>query len=105
MLVRKRDRVANSRSLLEIALLVRLQKCRCAGHRRVRRIHVAEHLRATHFHESLAAIDVQLCAQLFSLVAIEDAQRKADTHTYRFVREWVVERWVMRPPSSECWIG
>jgi len=42
-------------------------------------INIAEHLCARNFHQAFAASDIELSTQLFSLVAIENPQRKTDT--------------------------
>ena len=45
---------------------------------RVRGIDVAEHLRSRRLRQPSIAVDVQLCALLFALVAVENPQRNAD---------------------------
>ena len=53
------------------------------SHQRVRRVHVAEHLRPRRFAGLLAALDVDLRALLLALVAVENAQRNADAQPQR----------------------
>src|ERR1700756_3074697 len=75
VLVRKGDGVPYAQSLLQVALLVWLKKKRVAGYCRVGGIDVAEDLRPGSVQQFLIAVDVQLGALFFTLVAIENAQR------------------------------
>ena len=71
--------------LLQVFRLVRPQQNQRAVQRGVARVDVAEHQCFGGVAQSLIACDVELRAQLLSLVAVENAQRDADTGAERLV--------------------
>src|SRR5713101_7113838 len=79
MLIGKRNRVSNSDGLLQVFRLIWTQKNHVAAQRRIRGVNVAEHLRLNGVPHPLAPGNVQLRAQLFPLVSVEDTQW--NTHT------------------------
>src|SRR5947209_541904 len=79
MLIGKRNRVSNSDGLLQVFRLIWTQKNHVAAQRRIRGVNVAEHLRLNGAPHPLVPGNVQLRAQLFPLVSVEDTQW--NTHT------------------------
>ena len=65
-------------SLFQVLVLIRFEKNHGAVDRGIGGIHIAEHLRPRCRCESVIAINIQLCAQFFALIAIEDPQRNTD---------------------------
>src|SRR5271154_77084 len=79
MLIRKQHRVADSYCLLQILRSVGLEQNHVAVDRRAGSIDIAEYLCLGGIEQLLAAIDVELGAQLFALVTVENSQRKTNT--------------------------
>ena len=75
---------------LQVFGLVRPQQNQIAFERGEAGIYVAEYLRFGGVAQSLIAPDIDLRAQLFSLVAVEDAQRDADTDAQRIYAKRVI---------------
>src|SRR6266704_4003466 len=100
--VGKGNGVTNARGHLQVPLLVRLEENQVALHTGVRGIHVAIDLRACGLCEFVAAVDVQPGAQFFALIAIEDAQRNADTGADGLISVGVAEGRVVNLPSIVC---
>src|SRR5581483_11684078 len=78
VLIRELHSVANMNGLGQILFLVRFQKRDVRSEGRVSAIHIGEHLGFGSLAQLFAAVDINLCAQLFALIMVKDAQRDVD---------------------------
>ena len=77
MLIRKCNRVAHALGLFQVVVLIGLEKNHGARYGGVSGVHIAEHLGPGGLHKLVVAVDIQLRALFFALVAVENAQRNA----------------------------
>src|ERR1700689_4128003 len=101
MLVGKENGVTHADGLLQIVSFVRLQQGDVAVESGVGGIHVAVDLGFGGLAQLFVALDVDLRAQLFALVGIEDAQRNADAGPESVQGVGVVEGAVVGVPEAD----
>jgi len=90
VLIRKCDRVAHTHGLRQILRLVRAQQSEIAFQRGITGINVTEHSSFGGIAQFFLARDIELCTQLLSLIAVENAQGNADAHANSVYRERVI---------------
>src|SRR5580658_2610718 len=98
MLVGKENGVADPDGLLQIVALIRLQQGNVAVENGVGGIYVAVDLSLGGLAQLFVALDVNLSAQLFALVSVEDAQWNADAGSESVQCVRVVEGTVVGVP-------
>jgi hypothetical protein len=84
MLIREGNRIADLDGFLQIAGLVGTQQSQIAVQCCVRGVDIAEDLGHIGIAQALIVRDVELRFQLFTLVAIKDAERNADIEPVRW---------------------
>ena len=94
--IRKRHLVANIGCQRQVFVLVRLQKIHVLDQRPVSGIDIVEDLRLVGVPQTFVAADVDLRARLLALIAVEDAQRNADTAADGVVVKRIVKRRIVR---------
>jgi hypothetical protein len=90
VLIGKENRVAHPDRHLQVLGFVRAQQNQIAFERGIAGIYVAEHLCLGRIAQSFIAGDIELRAQLLSLVAVENTQRDADTDADRIYGKGII---------------
>ena len=90
MLLGKSNRVSHPHRLLQILRFVRLQSEPIAVHDRVGGVDIAENQGLHRSSQFPVAANIQLRAQLFSLIAVKNTQRDACAHAQRVYPKWIV---------------
>ncbi len=90
MLIRKQNRVPHPDRLLQVLGLIRPEQHQVAFERDVAGIYVTEHACFGGVAQSFIARDIELRAQLLSLVAVKDAEGDGETDAERIYSERVI---------------